>query len=212
MGQKVHPFGFRLGYTKEWQSQWFDEKHYAEHLIEDIRIKRYIYTKLAEAAVANVMVRRVGSKIALTISTARPGMVIGQKRANLAALTEELTQLIGKPVNIYVEVVRVPELEARIVARTIASQLEGRVSHRRAMRRAITQAMKLGARGIKVVVAGRLGGSEIARSERQWDGQVPLQTLDADIDYAQETAYTIAGTVGVKVWIYKGGAVETWRK
>jgi len=212
MGQKVHPYGFRLGYTKEWQSQWFDEKNYAENLAEDIRIKRYIYAKLADAAVSNVVVRRVGSKIALTISTARPGMVIGQKRANLEALTEELTQLISKPVNIYVEVVRIPELESRIVARTIATQLEGRVAHRRAMRRAVTQAIKLGARGIKVAVAGRLGGSEIARREWYKEGQVPLQTLDADIDYSEETAYTIAGTVGVKVWIYKGGIAESWRK
>ncbi|MBN2380264.1 30S ribosomal protein S3 [candidate division WOR-3 bacterium] len=212
MGQKVHPYGFRLGYIKEWQSQWFDEMHYAEYLAEDIRIKRYIYTKLADAAVSNVMVRRVGSKIAVTISTARPGMVIGQKRSNLEALSEELNQLVGKPVNIYVEVVRVPELESRIVARTIASQLEGRVAHRRAMRRAVTQAMKLGARGIKVGVSGRLGGAEIARREWYKEGQVPLQTLAADIDYAEETAYTMAGTIGVKVWIYKGGLIETWRR
>lgn len=212
MGQKVHPHGFRLGYTKGWQSHWFDERNYSEHLAEDIRIKRYIYTKLADAAVSNVTVRRVGTKTAVTICTARPGMVIGQKRANLEGLSGELKQLIGKPVNIYVEVVRVPELESRIVARTIASQLEGRVSHRRAMRRAVTQAMKLGARGIKVIVSGRLGGAEIARSERQSDGQVPLQTLAADIDYAQETAYTMAGTIGVKVWIYKGGGVDSWRK
>lgn len=212
MGQKVHPFGFRLGYTKDWQSQWFDEKAYADHLAEDIRIKRYIYTKLADAAVSNVVVRRVGTKIAVTISTARPGMVIGQRRSNLEALSEELKQLMGKPVNLYVEVVRVPELEARIVGRTIASQLEGRVSHRRAMRRAVSQAMKLGARGIKVIVSGRLGGSEIARSDEYKEGQVPLQTLAADIDYAQETAFTIAGTVGVKVWICKGGLPESWRR
>jgi len=212
MGQKVHPYGFRLGYIKGWQSQWFDERNYADHLIEDIKLKRYIYTKLADAGVSNVVVRRVGTKIAVTISTARPGMVIGQKRANLEALSEELKQLLGKPVNIYVEVVRVPELEARIVARTIASQLEARVSHRRAMRRAVTQAMKLGAKGIKVIVSGRLGGAEIARSDRASEGQVPLQTLAADIDYAQETAYTIAGTIGVKVWIYKGSTVRTWRK
>jgi len=212
MGQKVHPYGFRLGYTKEWQSQWFDEKSYSSNLTEDIRIKRYIYTKLADAAVSNVLVRRVGSKIAVTISTARPGMVIGQKRANLEALSHELQKLVGNPVNIYVEVVRVPELEARIVGRTIASQLESRVSHRRAMRRAVIQAMKLGARGIKVMVSGRLGGAEIARSEWSKEGQIPLQTLAADIDYAQETAYTMAGTIGVKVWIYKGGAVDNWRK
>lgn len=212
MGQKVHPHGFRLGYTKEWQSHWFDERNYSAYLAEDIRIKRYIYTKLAEAAVSNISVRRVGTKIAVTISTARPGLVIGQKRANLEGLAEELKQLIGKPVNIYVEVVRVPELEARIVARTIASQLETRVAHRRAMRRAVTQAMKLGARGIKVAVAGRLGGAEIARREWYKEGQVPLQTLAADIDYAQETAYTIAGTIGIKVWIYKGGVADNWRK
>ncbi|NLI97456.1 30S ribosomal protein S3 [bacterium] len=212
MGQKVNPHGFRLGYTKEWQSQWFDENNYAVHLAEDIRIKRYIYTKLNDAAISNVIVRRVGTKTAVTISTARPGMVIGQKRANLEVLSEELKQLTGKPVNVYVEVVRVPELEARIVARTIASQLEARVAHRRAMRRATTQAMKLGARGIKVAVAGRLGGAEIARREWYKEGQVPLQTLAADIDYSLETAFTIAGTVGVKVWIYKGGVADTWRK
>ncbi len=212
MGQKVHPYGFRLGYTKGWQSHWFDDKNYAENLAEDVRIKRYIYTKLADASVANVIVRRVGNKVAVTISTARPGMVIGQKRSNLEALSEELKQLVSKPVNVYVEVVRVPELEARIVARSIASQLEARVSHRRAMRRAIFQAMKLGARGIKVKISGRLSGSEIARSEWNKEGQVPLHTLAADIDYANETAFTMAGTIGVKVWIFKGSAVDNWRK
>ncbi len=209
MGQKTHPYGFRLGIIKTWHSQWFEDRKYRDTLLEDIKIREYIFTRFKDAAIANVTIRRVGTKITVSIATARPGMIIGQKRANLEMLTEELKRLTGgKNVMVYVEVVRIPELEARIVARTIASQLESRVSHRRAMKRAVTQAMKLGAKGIKVQVAGRLGGAEIARKEWYREGRVPLQTIVADIDYAVDTAYTIYGTIGVKVWIYKGDVKE----
>lgn len=204
MGQKTHPLGFRLGITKDWKSGWFEEKRYRDYLLEDLRIRRYIDAKLVEAMVANVEIRRVPNRTTITIHTARPGMVFGAKRQELDVLREEIKRLIGKDVSILVEVVRVPELEARLVAQNIARQLEQRVAHRRAMKRAVNQAMRLGAQGIKVMGAGRLGGAEIARSEWYREGRVPLQTLTADIDYSVDVAKTIAGTCGVKVWIYKG--------
>ncbi|MEO0071309.1 MAG: 30S ribosomal protein S3 [candidate division WOR-3 bacterium] len=204
MGQKTHPLGFRLGITKDWKSGWFEEKRYRDYLLEDLRIRRYIDTKLAEAMVANLEIRRVPNRTTITIYTARPGMVFGAKRQALEDLREEIKRMLGKDVAILVEVVRVPELEAKLVAQNIARQLEQRVAHRRAMKRAVTQAMRLGAQGIKVMVSGRLGGAEIARSEWYREGRVPLQTLTADIDYAVDVAKTIAGTCGVKVWIYKG--------
>jgi len=211
MGQKTHPLGFRLGITKDWKSFWFEKKRYREYLIEDIKIRRYIDAKLAEAMVADVEIRRVANRTTVTIHTARPGMVFGARRQALDALREELKRLVGREVQVLVEVVRVPELEAKLVAQSIARQLEQRVAHRRAMRRAVTQAMRLGAQGIKVAVAGRLGGVEIARSEWYREGRVPLQTLKADIDYAVDVAKTIAGTCGVKVWIYKGEVVPRVR-
>ncbi len=204
MGQKTHPLGFRLGITKDWKSGWFEEKHYRDYLLEDLKIRRYINEKLAEAMVSNVEIRRVPNRTTITIHTARPGMVFGTRKQALDALRDEIKRLIGKDVTILVEVVRVPELEAKLVAQSIARQLEERVAHRRAMKRAVTQAMRLGAQGIKVMVSGRLGGAEIARSEWYREGRVPLQTLTADIDYSMDVAKTIAGTCGVKVWIYKG--------
>ncbi|MEO0079854.1 MAG: 30S ribosomal protein S3 [candidate division WOR-3 bacterium] len=204
MGQKTHPLGFRLGITKDWKSSWFEKKHYRDYLHEDIKIRSYIEAKLAEAMVSDVEIRRVANRTTVTIHTARPGMVFGARRQALDALREEIKRLVGRDVQILVEVVRVPELEAKLVAQSIARQLEQRVAHRRAMKRAVTQAMRLGAQGIKVAVAGRLGGAEIARSEWYREGRVPLQTLKADIDYAVDVAKTIAGTCGVKVWIFKG--------
>lgn len=204
MGQKTHPLGFRLGITKDWKSAWFEKRNYRDFVLEDFKIRRYIEAKLTEAMVSDVEIRRVANRTTVTIHTARPGMVFGSKRQALEALREELKRLIGRDVAILVEVVRVPELEAKLVAQNIARQLEQRVAHRRAMKRAVTQAMRLGAQGIKVMVAGRLGGAEIARSEWYREGRVPLQTLVADIDYAVDVAKTIAGTCGVKVWIYKG--------
>ncbi len=204
MGQKTHPLGFRLGITKEWKSAWFDNKKYRDYLLEDFKIRRFIERKLADAMVANIEIKRVADRTTITVHTARPGMVFGAKRQALEALREDIKKLIGRDVHILVEVVRVPELEARLVAQNVARQLEERVAHRRAMKRAVTQAMRLGALGIKVMVGGRLGGAEIARSEWYREGRVPLQTLNADIDYSMDVAKTIAGTCGVKVWIYKG--------
>ncbi|NPV13398.1 30S ribosomal protein S3 [candidate division WOR-3 bacterium] len=204
MGQKTHPLGFRLGITKDWKSAWFEKKRYRDFLLEDYKIRRYIEAKLAEAMVSNIEIRRVADRTTITIHTARPGMVFGAKRQALEALREEIKRLVGRDVHILVEVVRVPELEAKLVAQNIARQLEERVAHRRAMKRAVTQAMRLGALGIKVMVGGRLGGAEIARSEWYREGRVPLQTLNADVDYSVDVAKTIAGTCGVKVWIYKG--------
>ncbi|MBM3315400.1 30S ribosomal protein S3 [candidate division WOR-3 bacterium] len=204
MGQKTHPLGFRLGITQDWRSAWFEKKRYREYLHEDLKIRRYIEAKLADAMVAGVDIRRVANRTTVTVHTARPGMVFGKGRQALDQLREEMKRLVNRDVQLLVEVVRVPELEAKLVAQNIARQLEQRVAHRRAMRRAVMQAMRLGAQGIKVMVGGRLGGREIARSEWYREGRVPLQTLRADIDYAVDVAKTIAGTCGVKVWIFKG--------
>ena len=206
MGQKTHPIGFRLGISKDWKSSWFSKKGYAGYLHEDLKVRRYIETKLTDAMISDVLIKRVANRTTVTVFTARPGMVFGTRRQALDALREELKALIGRDVQIMVEVVRVPELESKLVAQNVARQLEQRVAHRRAMKRAVTQAMRLGAPGIKVMVAGRLGGHEIARTEWYREGRVPLHTLKADIDYATDVAKTIAGTVGVKVWIYKGEA------
>ncbi len=211
MGQKTHPTGFRLGITKNWKSAWFEKKKFVEYLHEDLKIRRYVEAKLADAMVSDIHIKRVANRTTVTIFTARPGMVFGARRQALDNLREEVKRLVGRDVQIMVEVVRVPELEARLVAQSIARQLEQRVAHRRAMKRAVTQAMRLGAQGIKVMVAGRLGGAEIARSEWYREGRVPLHTLRADVDYAVDVAKTIAGTCGVKVWIFKGEAVPTAR-
>ena len=206
MGQKTHPIGFRLGISKDWKSSWFSKKDYAGYLHADLKVRRYIETKLTDAMISDVLIKRVANRTTVTIFTARPGMVFGTRRQALDALREELKALIGRDVQIMVEVVRVPELESKLVAQNVARQLEQRVAHRRAMKRAVTQAMRLGAPGIKVMVAGRLGGHEIARTEWYREGRVPLHTLKANIDYATDIAKTVAGTVGVKVWIYKGDA------
>ncbi len=211
MGQKTHPIGFRLGISKDWKSSWFSKKGYSGYLHEDLKVRRYIETKLADAMISDVLIKRVANRTTVTVFTARPGMVFGTRRQALDALREELKALIGRDVQIMVEVVRVPELESKLVAQNVARQLEQRVAHRRAMKRAVTQAMRLGAPGIKVMVAGRLGGHEIARTEWYREGRVPLHTLKADIDYATDVARTIAGTVGVKVWIYKGDAAVAER-
>jgi small subunit ribosomal protein S3 len=211
MGQKTHPIGFRLGISKDWKSSWFEEKSYKTYLHEDLKIRRYIEAKLNEAMISDVQIKRVANRTTVTVFTARPGMVFGTRRQALDALRDEMKALVGRDVQVLVEVVRVPELESKLVAQNVARQLEQRVAHRRAMKRAVTQALRLGALGIKIKVAGRLGGNEIARSEWYREGRVPLQTLKADIDYAIDTAKTIAGTVGVKVWIYKGDVVPAAR-
>ncbi len=205
MGQKTHPLGFRLGITKDWKSKWFDERNYAGALHEDLKIRSYLKERLSQAMVSMVEVKRLPNKLSLTIHTGQPGRVIGKGGEEIKKLREELKSLIGKEIAVNVEEIRIPELDAMLVAMSIARQIEQRISHRRAMKRAVISAMKIGAKGIKVACSGRLGGSEIARREWVPQGKVPLQTLRADIDFARATAFTIYGTVGVKVWICKGG-------
>jgi small subunit ribosomal protein S3 len=204
MGQKTHPIGFRLGITKDWKSKWFDQMNYSKLLAEDIHIRRYLNQRLAEGMVSDIIIRRLSNRVIISIYTAQPGKVIGKGGEEIKKLHEEIKSLIKKEVAINIEEVRIPELDAALVAQNIVKQIQQRVSHRRAMKRAVISAMKIGAKGIKVCCAGRLGGSEIARTEWYREGRVPLQTISADIDFVRATAFTIYGTVGVKVWIFKG--------
>ncbi len=204
MGQKTHPIGFRLGITKDWKSKWFDQKNYRTLIAEDHKVRRYLYQRLSEAMLSDIIIRRLSNRVIISIHTAQPGKVIGKGGEEIKKLREEIKSLIDKDVTVNIEEVRMPELDAFLVSQNIARQITQRVSHRRAMKRALISAMKIGAKGIKVSCAGRLGGAEIARTEWKREGRVPLHTLDADIDYACTTAFTIYGTVGVKVWIYKG--------
>jgi small subunit ribosomal protein S3 len=206
MGQKTHPIGFRLGITKDWKSKWFDQANYRQLICEDFTIRRYLYERLSEAMVSDITIRRLSNRVILSIYTAQPGKVIGRGGEEIKKLREELKSLITRDVAINIEEIRMPELDSLLVAQNISRQLRQRISHRRAMKRAVISAIKIGAKGIKVTCAGRLGGSEIARTEWYREGRVPLQTLKADIDYACATSFTIYGTVGVKVWIYKGDA------
>ncbi len=204
MGQKTNPTGLRLGINRTWDSKWFTTKNYSKWLEEDITIRRYIKKRLVRAGVSKVEVERRGDKVKIHIYTARPGMVIGRKGAEVDFLSEELAHVTGKTVNIDIKEVKRPELNSQLVAEHIAGQLEQRVSFRRAMKKAISSAMRMGAIGIKIKCAGRLGGAEMSRSEGYMEGQVPLHTLRADIEYSRATAFTTYGTVGVKVWIYLG--------
>jgi small subunit ribosomal protein S3 len=204
MGQKTHPIGFRLGISKDWKSKWFDQHNYAKLLAEDIHIRRYLNQRLAEGMVSDIIIRRLSNRVIISIYTAQPGKIIGKGGEEIKKLHEEIKSLIKKEVAINIEEVRIPELDAALVAQNIVKQIQQRVSHRRAMKRAVISAMKIGAKGIKVCCAGRLGGAEIARTEWYREGRVPLQTLSADIEFVRATAFTIYGTVGVKVWIFKG--------
>jgi len=208
MGQKVHPTGIRLGIVKDHTSVWFaDNKHYAEYLLNDLEVRQYLREKLADASVGRIEIARPAQTARVTIHTARPGIVIGKKGEDVDKLRKELTKRMGVPVHINIEEIRKPELDAVLVAQNVAQQLERRVQFRRAMRRVIQNAMRLGAEGIKVRVAGRLGGAEIARSEVYHEGRVPLHTLRADIDYATFEAETTYGILGIKVWIFKGEVI-----
>jgi small subunit ribosomal protein S3 len=206
MGQKTHPIGFRLGITKDWKSKWFDQQNYSKLVAEDYTVRRYLNQRLSDAMLSDIIIRRLSNRVIISIYTAQPGKVIGKGGEEIKKLREEIKSLIEKDVAINIEEIRMPELDAYLVAQNIARQIRQRISHRRAMKRAIISAMKIGARGIKVACSGRLGGSEIARTEWYPEGRVPLQTINADIDYACSTAFTIYGTVGIKVWIYKGDA------
>jgi small subunit ribosomal protein S3 len=205
MGQKVHPYGFRLGIIKEWTSTWFaDRRRYADYLNADIAVRKFLRKKLAHASVSRIQIERPANNARIIIHTARPGIVIGKKGEDIEALRKQLTAMLKIPAHISVEEIRKPELDAYLVAESVAQQLERRIMFRRAMRRAVTNAMRIGAQGIKVNVAGRLNGAEIARSEWYREGRVPLHTLRADIDYGFAEAHTTYGVIGVKVWIFKG--------
>lgn len=204
MGQKVHPVGFRLKINKTWSSNWFDERNFASKLEEDLMLRRYIERRLQNAGVAKVEIERTPKLITISIHTARPGIVIGRKGSEVDKLKAELAQITGKDVQLNVFEIKRPEVESALVAESIAHQLRGRVSFRRAMKKSIQAAMRMGAEGIKVMCSGRLGGAEMSRKETYKEGRIPLHTLRADIDYAQDVAKTTYGTIGVKVWICKG--------
>lgn len=204
MGQKTNPIGFRLGINQTWKSLWFDEKNFATKLREDIMLRNYIRKRLPNAGISEIEIKRTPKRITLTINTARPGIVIGKKGAEVDKLKEELQRLTSQEVQVNVHEIKRPELDANLVGENVARQLESKVSFRRAMKRAITATMRMGAEGVRIACAGRLGGAEMARREQYKEGRIPLHTLRADIDYAQTVANTTYGTIGVKVWICKG--------
>jgi len=205
MGQKVHPTGIRLGIVQDWRSKWYaDSSKYADMLNTDLGVRRFLKKKLAQASVSRIQIDRPAKNAHITVHTARPGLVIGKKGEDIDALRSEVAQMMGVPVHISIEEIRKPELDAQLVAEGIAQQLERRIMFRRAMKRAVQSTMRLGAEGIRVNIAGRLNGAEIARSEWYREGRVPLHTLRADIDYGLAEAVTTYGVIGVKVWIFKG--------
>lgn len=204
MGQKVNPVGIRLGIVSTWKSIWYADRNYANNLNADLKARRYLEKKLASAAVSRIQIERPARNAQITIYTARPGVLIGKKGEDIESLRNVVKNILGVPVHIKIEEVKKPELDASLVAQSIAQQLEHRIMFRRAMKRAVTSSMRLGALGIKVCVSGRLGGAEIARSEWYREGRVPLHTFRADIDYARAIAKTTYGVIGVKVWIFKG--------
>lgn len=204
MGQKTNPIGNRLGIIRTWESRWYAKRGYAEQLIEDINLRRMLKNKLYHAGVSRIDIERIGDKIKILIFTARPGIIIGKKGAEVEKLKKEIEEITGKQTNIEIKEIRRPELDAQLVAENIALQIEKRVAYRRAMKRAVASAMRFGARGIKVSCAGRLAGAEIARTEWYREGRVPLSTFRADIDYGFAEARTTYGVIGVKVWIFKG--------
>ena len=208
MGQKTHPIGFRLGVIKTWQSNWYSDKNMAELLQEDLMIRRYVKSRLTRAGISKVEIERAPQKATITIHTARPGIVIGRKGAEVDKLRDELQHLTKKEIYINIQEIRRPELDAQLIGDSIARQIEQRISFRRAMKKSITAAMRMGAEGIKITCGGRLGGAEMSRSESFNDGRVPLHTLRADIDYARSTAHTTYGCIGIKVWICKGEIIK----
>lgn len=210
MGHKIHPIGFRLGVSADWNSKWYADSHnYGDTLLTDLKIRDFLKRRLKQASVSRIQIERPAKAVLITIHTARPGMVIGKKGEDIDKLRKDLTGMLEVPVHVNIEEIRKPELDAQLVSESVAQQLERRIMFRRAMRRAVTNTMRLGALGIKVRVSGRLNGSEIARSEWYREGRVPLHTLRADIDYGFTEAHTTYGTIGVKVWIFKGEILNT---
>ncbi len=209
MGQKVHPYGFRLGINKPWKSNWFGKRDFPELLQEDIKIRSFLRKNLSHAGIANLEIERSANRIRINIHTARPGIIIGKKGLEVDRLKEELQRIIGgKQVNLNIKEIRRAELDANLVAQNIALQLEKRISFRRAMKKSVQSSLRFGALGIKIRCSGRLGGQEIARSEWYREGRVPLHTLRADIDYGTAEALTTYGIIGIKVWVYKGEICE----
>ena len=208
MGHKVNPIGLRLGVNRTWDSRWFADGGYGDLLHEDLRIRKFLRKRLQQAGLSRIIIERPAKKARITIYTARPGVVIGKKGADIEKLRRDLQAITGSEVHLNILEIRKPEIDARLVAENIAQQLERRVAFRRAMKRAVQSAMRLGAQGIKIICAGRLGGAEIARAERYHEGRVPLHTLRADVDFGEATALTTYGTCGVKVWVFKGEIME----
>ncbi|NHN35145.1 30S ribosomal protein S3 [Paenibacillus agricola] len=213
MGQKVNPVGFRVGVIRDWESKWYAGKDFGDLLIEDLRIREYLKTKLKDSAVSHIEIERAANRVNVTIQTAKPGMVIGKGGAEIEVIRNYIANLSnGKKIHINISEIKNPELDAILVAESIAQQLERRVSFRRAMKQAIQRSMRAGAKGIKTAVSGRLGGAEIARNEGYSEGTVPLHTLRADIDYGTAEAATTYGRIGVKVWIYRGEVLPPAKK
>ena len=204
MGQKTNPVGLRVGLIRGWNSNWYESKSYATKLKEDEKLRSYVRNRLKKAGISKIIIDRTSKSVILNIHTSRPGVVIGKSGKEITQLEEELKQITNKEVKIQISEIKRPELDAYLVAENIASQIEGRVSFRRAMKMAITASMRMGAEGIRIMCAGRLGGAEIARTEQYKDGRIPLHTLRADIDYANGRAETIYGSIGIKVWICRG--------
>jgi len=209
MGQKVHPIGIRLGISKPWNARWYAEKRdFSDQLIKDIKVRKFLRKELANASVSKIDIERPAKNARITIHTARPGIVIGKKGEDIERLKQAVSKMMGVPTHVNVAEIRKPELDADLIAQGIASQLERRIMFRRAMKRAVSSAMRLGALGIKVSIAGRLNGAEIARTEWYREGRVPLHTFRADVDYAMGKAYTTYGVLGIKVWVYKGDVFD----
>ncbi len=204
MGQKVHPVGLRIGIIRDWESRWYSDKHFADYLHEDLRIRKYIKEKLYRAGIPRIEIERQSKAVKITVHAARPGIIIGRGGTGIDALRKELAELTGKDVQLNVQEIRRPDLEAQLVAENVAQQLERRVAHRRAMKQAVQRTLRAGAKGIRISCSGRLAGAEIARYEWYREGRVPLHTLRADIDFGVAEALTTYGRIGVKVWIYRG--------
>jgi len=204
LGQKTNPIGFRLGIIRDWESNWFDERDFAKKLKEDLMLRKYIRQRLQNAGISLIHIERTPQRITLTIHTARPGIVIGRKGAEVDKLKEELQRLTEKEIQLNINEIKKPELEAYLVAENVAHQLESKISFRRAMKKAVMSTMRMGAEGVRIACSGRLGGAEMARNESYKDGRIPLHTLRADIDFARVTSRTPYGAIGVKVWICRG--------
>jgi len=212
VGQKIHPHGLRLGIIKSWDAKWYAGKDFAANLHEDLKIRKFIKTKAFSAGVSKLVIERASNRVKVIIHTAKPGMIIGRGGAGIEEMKKSLKQLTGKQIDINIAEIRQPDMDAQLVAENIAAQLERRIAFRRAMKQSIQRTMRMGAKGIKVMVGGRLGGAEIARSEAARDGSIPLHTLRADIDYGTAEAHTTYGLIGVKVWIYKGEILPEVKK